>query len=224
VAREAFDVDGYLAANPDVAEAMRTGAFGSDPYQHYLQYGFAEGRPGATRPATPATPGTPGPVNTTGFKTSGYANPAFLAPNPGAVLPGWDATKWADPLHQTPKYAVGRILSQFPTSIAGLTSAFAQIKQAYPGATYDGKDKITIPGVGTIDVLVGASQGGTGWAWQDSAAAQGQGAGSVGPAGLTLPSHLAMDNTFQPVGGVAPNQQDIQAVIAQILAQILARQ
>lgn len=40
IAREQFDGDAYLAANPDVAKA------GADPYTHYLQFGMPEGRQG----------------------------------------------------------------------------------------------------------------------------------------------------------------------------------
>jgi len=82
------------------------------------------------------------------------------------VLPGWDAAKWADPNHQTPKYVVGRIVSQYGADDAGFAKAVAEIQKAYPGTTTDGKDKVTIPGVGTIDIRTEASSGGTGWAWQ----------------------------------------------------------
>jgi hypothetical protein len=42
----------YLKANPDVAATQ----FSSNPYQHYLQYGAAEGRqwPGSTASSAPA--------------------------------------------------------------------------------------------------------------------------------------------------------------------------
>lgn len=47
----AFDAAAYLAANPDVAASVAAGAFGGDPYQHYLQYGQAEGRSPTGTPA-----------------------------------------------------------------------------------------------------------------------------------------------------------------------------
>jgi hypothetical protein len=82
-------------------------------------------------------------------------------------MAGWDQTKWSNADHQTPKYAVGRILSQFAPSIAGLAQALPEIQKAYPGATFNGKDKITIPGVGTFDVLTNSGSGqNMGWAWQ----------------------------------------------------------
>jgi hypothetical protein len=42
-----FDGDGYLAANPDVAEAVRAGTF-PDARAHYVLFGYLEGRLGAT--------------------------------------------------------------------------------------------------------------------------------------------------------------------------------
>ena len=68
---------------------------------------------------------------------------------------------------QTPKYVVGRILSNYTPSIDGLGAAMEEIQQAYPGAEFDGKDKIIIPGLGTIDVLVNAGGDNMSWAWQD---------------------------------------------------------
>ena len=38
-----FDEKFYLDANPDVAEAVRSGTFGSG-YEHYVQFGASEGR------------------------------------------------------------------------------------------------------------------------------------------------------------------------------------
>lgn len=116
--------------------------------------------------------------------TDGYAAPQFTAQGSAQAPPGWDQTKWADTAHQTPKYAVGHILSQFPPTVDGLKQAADQVAKAYPGTTFDGKDKLTIPGVGTIDVLVGASQGGSSWAWQptDGGGAQGGGGTASTPA------------------------------------------
>ena len=42
--RDEFDAEAYLKANPDVAAAIARGAFGGDPYQHWLQFGQREGR------------------------------------------------------------------------------------------------------------------------------------------------------------------------------------
>jgi hypothetical protein len=82
---------------------------------------------------------------------------------------GWDQTKWADPEHRTTKYNVGHVLAKFPTTVAGLKDAWVELSVLYPEATFDGKDTISgLPGTnGPVDVLVGASDGGRAWAWQD---------------------------------------------------------
>ncbi len=100
------------------------------------------------------------------WDTGGYQAPQHTAASFGPVMLGWDGGKWVDPNLQTPKYVVGRILSQYPHTIEGLGAAMAEIQMAYPGTQFDGKDKITIPGVGTIDVLLAAGGPGGGAAWQ----------------------------------------------------------
>lgn len=123
------------------------------------------------------------PADTSGWDTDGYAAPGYVPEKAGDVLPGWDAGKWNDPTHQTPKYGVGRILSNFPPTVDGLKAAMPDIEKAYPGTTFNGKDRITIPGVGEVDVLQGASQGGVAWRWgADDGGGQG-GGGAVPTAG-----------------------------------------
>lgn len=104
--------------------------------------------------------------DTSKWNTDGYAKPSYVpekfASHPP---PGWDREKWANPDHQTPKYAVGRILSNFAPKTENGAAAAAEVAKAYPGTTYNGKDKITIPGVGTIDFIQAASVGGKGWRW-----------------------------------------------------------
>lgn len=69
----------------------------------------------------------------------------------GQYMPGgYDQNKWNDPNKHDPKYDVGRILSKYPPSPAGLKAAMAELGPM--GYTFNGKDKITGPGVGTIDV------------------------------------------------------------------------
>lgn len=49
VSRQAFDEDAYLAANPDVAEAVKRGAIIS-AREHYISHGYFEGRlPGSPK-------------------------------------------------------------------------------------------------------------------------------------------------------------------------------
>ena len=129
--------------------------------------------PPVTAPVTPQEPTGPAP------NTNGYDAPEYIPEGSAGAPAGWDTEKWANAAHQTPKYGVGRILAQYPPTTAGLAQAWPDIQRAYPGATFDGKDKIMIPGVGTIDVLVGASQGGSAWQWDDLTE---QGLASAAPA------------------------------------------
>lgn len=90
-----------------------------------------------------------------------------LAASAGACLPGWDCCKWADPKHQTPKYVVGRIIAPFPATPAGLERALPIINAFYPGTRIlPGKgDKVRIPCVGVVDLVIAAGEGGKGWWW-----------------------------------------------------------
>jgi hypothetical protein len=47
VASGDFDKTGYLAANKDIADAVQDGSV-ANPQLHYVQFGFFEGRTGAT--------------------------------------------------------------------------------------------------------------------------------------------------------------------------------
>ncbi len=80
--------------------------------------------------------------------------------------PGYDPAKWVNLSHNTPKYAIGRILSYYPPTPDGLTQAMPEIQKAYPGTTRLGDDKIDIPDVGIVDVGLSFSiGGGVGWWW-----------------------------------------------------------
>jgi hypothetical protein len=111
--------------------------------------------------------------DTSSWDTNGYATPGYTAENYGDAPSGWDPQKWSNPNHQSPKYVVGRILQ----SVGDLkdpnnrNKAIQLIQQAYPGTTFDGKDKITVPGIGPVDIFTGASAGQYGIAWQDLTAA-----------------------------------------------------
>ena len=149
----------------------------------------------------------------------GYSAPKYTAPAAGAVMPGWDATKWNDPAHQTPKYVVGRLVSQYGTDDASFAKAVADIQKAYPGTTTDGKDKVTIPGVGTIDIRTGASQGGTGWAWQPVTGPDGspvaQGASPSGP-GSPGPGTSGWDNVWAAGGAQSTTRSLIDTLMEQL--------
>lgn len=98
------------------------------------------------------------------------AEPARLPP----VLPGWDACKWNDPLHQTPKYVIGRMMAALPPSPNGLAALAPAIDRLYPGTSIidsSGMDKINIPCVGVIDMVVNSGgkeepDAGDSWSWQ----------------------------------------------------------
>jgi hypothetical protein len=131
-------------------------------------------------PQGPATPmaapplQAPAPAPQPSWNTDGFATPQATAQNFGSSpLAGFDATKWNDANHQTPKYAVGRALMEASGGDGKLqtpeerAAAIAQIQAMYPGTTFDGKDKVNIPGVGVKDIFVGAERGEYGAAFQD---------------------------------------------------------
>jgi hypothetical protein len=117
--------------------------------------------PGGSTANTLADTSTAADTSTTGagvtlgdkVDTNGYAKPGYAVKGAPAPLAGYDSGKWNDINHQSPKYAVGRILSQYPQDINGLKQAMPEIIKAYPGAVQTGEDTIKVPGVGEIDVV-----------------------------------------------------------------------
>lgn len=91
----------------------------------------------------------------------------MLAHGGPGPMPGWDAAKWNNPNHRTPKYVIGRILARYPHTPAGLRAALPEIEKEYPGTMIVGSkgDKLDIPGVGVIDVIQAAGEGGRAWQW-----------------------------------------------------------
>jgi hypothetical protein len=103
-------------------------------------------------------------VDTRSWNTDGFARPQYVAPKAAPhPMPGWDRAKWADPNHQTPKYVIGRILSGIKPRTANMDQAVALIAQAYPGTRRTGSGDITIPGIGSTDILKAADVGGKAW-------------------------------------------------------------
>jgi hypothetical protein len=118
----------------------------------------------------------------------------------GPAPPGWDPTKWADPDHHTVKYDAAAFLYGLtkPSEIAAMVKS-AAFQERFPGATFDGKDKIDFGSVtedgvqvGVIDVLMRADQGG------DTSAGLWWGAGPTG--GATGPTGPAGPATAGPAG------------------------
>ena len=101
----------------------------------------------------------PAPTTISG-NTDGYMTPAWMPSSYGNVLSGYDQAKWLDANHITPKYVVGRILSNYNLQDeAQRNQAIADIQRAYPGVTFDGRDTINFPGIGPVDIFGGASTG-----------------------------------------------------------------
>jgi hypothetical protein len=130
------------------------------------------------------------------WDTDNYAAPQWMPDAYNQQTPGgWEQTKWSNPNYLSPKYAIGKILSNYPANVNGLKAAFEDIKRAYPGAEWDGKDKIRLPtlGPGWIDVGQAFSklQEGqygpdvvTSWQWiTDDGGAGGGGGGGTGGTG-----------------------------------------
>jgi hypothetical protein len=166
-----------------------------------------------------ASPVAPAAVDQSAWNTDGFAKPAFTAQPTGGPLDGWDATKWADPNHQTPKYVWGRIAA---ANAGNPQAAIQQMLQAYPGATFDGKDKIIgIPGLGPIDVFQGASVGQNTPQWIDEANAGGGGAAPTKPfddGGYTGRPSSIMGSSSLAGQMASPAAQD--SLIAKLQAQL----
>jgi hypothetical protein len=143
--------------------------------------------------------------------TNGYQSPQVVqAPASRYAMPGWDNAKWNDLNNQDPKYVVGRILSNLPGRTDQMGAAVQRIQAAYPGTQQVGNGDISIPGVGVIDILMGAGAGGRGWWWGAGQAGGGapqakspaQGAGGDPYAQL-----MQMLTSPQPPAGYAQPQQ-----------------
>lgn len=174
--------------------------------------------PNATGQLAPAPSPTPAaaPAANPAWNTDGYAGPQYTAQHYNQnARAGWDQTKWADQNHQTPKYAVGRILDGYTPSIEGLNTAMGDIQRAYPGATFNGKDKITLPGVGTIDVLQNAGSGQNMNWWWGAEDAPGQ---PARPQMTVMPSALS-----KAVMPQAPQPQAQSDLLAALMAQLQVR-
>lgn len=194
-------------------------------------YEFESNNSNPTNPTTPSTPptttpdtstpttppATPTKPDTSSWNDDGYGKPQHTATSFGNAPAGWDQKKWTDPNHQTPKYVVGRIVvsngdMKDPVKRA---QAIADIQKAYPGATYNGKDIVTIPGVGDVDVFQGASAGVWAPAWQPA------GGGGGGTASFSA--------TPNPASGMPPlpqsaTEQTTRSEYNSLLRQYLRRQ
>lgn len=134
--RENFDAQAYLDANPDVARAIAQGAFGGNPYRHWIEFGQREGRKWTPRTATPATT----PTTT-----------------PPATGTSYDKAKIQAILAKFPHTPAG--LAQ---ALPEVQKLYPGIK--ITGSKGDKLDMSAYGGK-IVDVITSAGTGGTGWQW-----------------------------------------------------------
>jgi hypothetical protein len=111
------------------------------------------------------------------YNTDGYAQPNRIATQVGAAPVGWDAAKWADANHQTPKYVSGRLQAEAgdQKDPANRQKYLDAMKEAYgpENFQFNGKDKISIDGGKSfVDIWGGAGAGVYSNAWQDESSQQ----------------------------------------------------
>ncbi len=109
----------------------------------------------------PTPTSTTGPYASAPGPTEASAPATTSAPSAMPAVPaGYDATKWNDPTHNTPKYQIGRIIAQNPNNEAAVLAA---VQALYPGAEWRSKDRLFIPqgieGFNEFDVLGQRSTG-----------------------------------------------------------------
>jgi hypothetical protein len=162
---------------------LAAGDVSSDPTQRERERRDAEGATATSKVATP---------DSSQWNTDGYSKPGYVAANAYGAPGGYDGTKWNDPNHQTPKYVVGRILQEAAGGTGNLAdpdkraAAIAKVQEAYPGSVYNGKDKITFPDGGTVDVFGKSGAGLYEIAWMPETGPGGQPLpqGNGGPSGM----------------------------------------
>lgn len=177
--------------------------------------GSPESSQGAQTTTTPPTVAPPVSTTTTPPVTTPTVKPASktVAPVNTPPPPGWDAKNWADPNMHTVKYDAGRLLNGVtkPSEVARIVAS-PEFQARFPGATFDGKDKVDFKGalsegssgspVGRIDVLMAADQGadssnGLWWGYEPDAAESGGASGGLSAALGSLSQGLspAADNS-----------------------------
>ena len=122
---------------------------------------WSQGQANYPIPQPPQAPAYQPPAQ---LDTDGYAAPQWMPQSMGGVMAGWDAGKWGDAGHLTPKYVLGHIASQYAPRTQNVPLVVADLQRAYgPGVRQVGDDKVYIPGVGTTDILQAAGSGGRAW-------------------------------------------------------------
>jgi hypothetical protein len=136
-----------------------------------------------------------------------------VPPRTGQAPPGYDQRKWVDPEHGTAKYDAAAFLQGLtkPSDIAAMVRSPA-FQARFPGATFNGKDKIDFGSnleggnrIGVIDVLMRADQGAdtSGGLWWGAGGGTAPTPGPTGP-GPTAPGPTGPGPT-QPVWTQPPD-------------------
>ena len=182
--------------------------------------GFLPGEPDPNAPGPGVGRMPEAPPIDPNWNTNGYAAPGFYAERYGAAPAGWDATKWQDFSHQSPKYVVGRILSNYNLrDDAQLQRAVQDIQRAYQGTTWNGRDILDFSnvqgmnGIGQVDFLQDWDQA-RNPQWSDLNAERAQtaqggafaGAGAQGAGGTQSSAIQQMLSSLgrSPQGGMSP--------------------
>ena len=146
---------------------------------------------------TPTPIGATTPIPSYGDPRPGPAQPPNQPSAPaGPVMPGWDATKWADPNKHDAKYDAGHLMQQLGAPTPDHLNQVAQMLQKEGHqVSWDGGDGLTVDGV-TIDAIKGLHSNNPEWAWNAVGGAPGinpaitqyasQFAGNLLPAGTPL--------------------------------------
>lgn len=187
-------------------------------------FGATPSAPSAASATSPTGPTTPAPVTPTAptAPTAPAATPPAASTVPlvqGPPPPGWDAGNWNNPNMRTVKYDAGRLLygARRPSDVARIVASPA-FQARFPGATFDGKDRINFNGapsegnhgspVHWVDVLQSADRdadtaNGIWWGPLDGASGASGGASAVG----TSPSM-----------GMAANNSSLGRILSEINA------
>ena len=114
------------------------------------------------------------------------------------------------PTSGAPQQTFQSLVASLPPTVQSLQSIFPTIQQMYPGAQLQGGD-IWFPGIGWVDVLQNAAQGGTGWQWLPDAQSGGGGGGTLGAAPLPGSGGQFFDQQSRSLNfGAQPTYQTYQ--------------
>ena len=158
---ERGEINDYLRSGS--AQAAVANIARSSEAQQYQQQGPPQQQGGYQAGGGAPQPGR-AYVPPQGVNTDGYPQPRLTQMPQANAMPGWDNTKWKDPNHQTPKYASGgccRTSRRAPRTWRWRCSGFKRPTRARARSPGD----VSIPGVGSVDILQSAGAGGKAWQW-----------------------------------------------------------